>query len=101
MDYDFDVLAELLRAELVNAGAIHAEALAKAQAAQMHTTVVSALKEVLSDDGGSPLLIKQIPFICTDITKIKSDMIWIRWLVMGMAAEVGYIIVNLITHSLK
>lgn len=98
---DSKVLAESLSLESIQAAAVHAESIEKARVAQMQSVIETALVKVLSDEGGSPLLIKRIPFICTDITKIKSDMVWIKWLVMGMVAGVGYIIVNLTTHALK
>lgn len=83
-----DPLSESHNAEALNAVAVLEEARQKA----MHTSLVGALREVLSDEGGSPLLIKRIPFICTDILKIKSDMAWVKWLTiacLGMGSAVG------------
>jgi hypothetical protein len=73
MAEDPSILAESLSAEAANSAAIHAEAIEKARAAQMHSVVTNALKEVLSDETGSPLLIKRIPFICNDIRDIKKS----------------------------
>lgn len=57
--------------------------------------MVRAFKKVLSE-GDTPeeqrtILIKRIPIICNDILEIKTDMKWIKWLVMGGAATIGTI----------
>lgn len=70
------VLAESLSAEAAQAAAIHAEAIEKAREAQMHSIFTTVLKEVLTDEGGSPLLVKRIPFICNDIRDIKNTLWW-------------------------
>lgn len=83
-----DPLIESHNAEALNAVAVLEEARQKA----MHTSLVGALREVLNDEGGSPLLIKRIPFICTDILKIKSDISWILRVLLasvGVSAAVG------------
>lgn len=74
-----DPLVTSHNAEAINAAAVLEEAKQKAS----HASLVSALREVLNDEGGSPLLIKRIPFICVDILKIKSDIAWIKWLTVG------------------
>lgn len=76
MDDEAKVLAESLSAEAAQAAAIHAESIEKARAAQMHSIFTSVLKEVLTDEGGSPLLVKRIPFICNDIRDIKNTLWW-------------------------
>lgn len=116
---DPQILADSLRAEAVNSAAVHEEAQAKARSADMHSVVVAALTEVLSDEGGSPLLIKRIPYICLDISSLKSDvgdikkgqvsmvtrLWWIQWLVVGMVTGIGLIIVGVVvavlSHALK
>lgn len=78
-----DALLESHNAEALNAVTNAEEARQKA----MHTSLVGALREVLSDDNGSPLLIKRIPFICTDIAainkkqdKMTNDFLWLKWI---------------------
>lgn len=80
-----DPLSESHNAEALNAVAVAEEARQKA----MHTSLVGALREVLSDEGGSPMLIKRIPFICTDILKIKSDIGWIKWITVASVGLFG------------
>jgi len=73
---DTKILADSLSAEAAQAAAIHAEAIEKAREAQMHSVFTKVLTEVLSDEGGSPLLVKRIPFICNDIRDIKNTLWW-------------------------
>lgn len=89
-----DPLVESKVAEAAQAAAVAHEANSNAREAQMHETLVRALKEVLTDEGGSPMLIKRIPFICTDIG-------WIKRAVFGifafMAALLLAVLVSLLT----
>ena len=73
---DPTILAESLSAEAAQAAAVHAESIEKARAAQMHSIFTTVLREVLTDEGGSPLLVKRIPFICNDIRDIKNTLWW-------------------------
>lgn len=57
-------------------------------------TMASAFRQVLSegaasDEGSRAILIKRIPIICNDILTMKSDLRWIRWLVVGIAGGIG------------
>lgn len=78
-----DPLLESHNAEALNAVVAAEEARQKAA----HISLVNAFREVLTDEGGSPLLIKRIPFICTDIGEIKKsqdkmmgDFWWMKWI---------------------
>lgn len=88
MSEDSKTLAESLSAETAQAAAVHAEAVEKSRAAQMQSAVEAAFIKVLSDEGGSPLLIKRIPFICTDVSKIKGDITWIKWVITVAASTI-------------
>jgi hypothetical protein len=85
-------LAESLSAEAAQAAAVHAEAIEKAREAQMHNVFTTVLKEVLTDDGGSPLLVKRIPFICQDIRDIKNTL----WWVSRISGVVGFVLLTLL-----
>lgn len=85
-------IAESKVAEAANAAAVAHEANSVAREAQMHETLVRALKEVLVDGASEerPMLIKRIPFICKDIVtineklnKIDSSLTWATRLVLG------------------
>jgi hypothetical protein len=76
MNEPTQALADSLSAEATQAAAVHAEAIEKAREAQMHNIFSSVLRDVLNDEGGSPLLIKRIPFICNDIRDIKNTLWW-------------------------
>lgn len=93
-----DPLLDSHIAEAANAAAVHTEAVAKASEVAMHSVVTAALKEVLTqgDEGTKRLLIQKIPLLCTDVMTIKSDILkikndisWMRWLVMGIAGGIG------------
>lgn len=43
----------------------------------------------------------KIPLICNKIVKIQSDMAWMKWLLTGLVAGVGYVVVQLLVHGLK
>jgi len=57
--------------------------------------IAEAFRKVLSEglEGQSEnqrvILIKRIPIICNDILEIKSDMKWVKWLVMGIGGAIG------------
>jgi hypothetical protein len=76
-----DPIVEAKIAEAANAAAVAHEANASAREAQMHETLVRALREVLVDGETEerPMLIKRIPFICNDILWIKKLM----WLILS------------------
>lgn len=80
-----DPLTESHNAEALNAAAVLEEARQKAS----HSSLVSALREVLTDESGSPMLIKRIPFICTDI-------LWIKRAIFGIFALLGTLLVALL-----
>ncbi len=86
---DPQILAESQNAEAINAAAVAMEASQKAHESTMHSVVINALKEVLSDENGSPLLVKRIPFICNDIRDIKNDMRWMKWIGYGVMTGIG------------
>jgi len=55
--------------------------------------IAGAFRRVLSEgENGSQsnraILIKRIPIICNDILQMKSDLKWIRWMVMGGVAGI-------------
>lgn len=54
-----------------------------------HDQLISALREVLNDGGGSPLLIKRIPFICQDI-------VWMKRLLWAILSGVGGLFIMLV-----
>jgi hypothetical protein len=94
MAEDPQVLAESLRTEVVQIAAVHEEAQAKARAADMHSVVTAALKEVLTqgDEGTKRLLIQKIPLLCTDVMTMKNDLRdikndgkWTKWIMSGFA----------------
>lgn len=90
MTDDSKILAESLSAEAAQAAAVHAEATEKARTAQMHSVVISALKEILTqgDEGTKRLLIQKIPLLCTDIMRMKDDITLIKkiggWILLGI-----------------
>lgn len=61
-----------------------------------HSQLVSALREVLTDTDGSPMLIKRIPFICNDIRDIKNNLRWMMYIGGGFVLAAGV----LALHSL-
>jgi hypothetical protein len=71
-----DPITESKVAEAANAAAVAHEANAAAREAQMHETLVKALREVLVDGESEerPMLIKRIPFICKDILDMKDKI---------------------------
>lgn len=71
-----DALIESHNAEALNALAVAEEAKQKAQSAEMHSIVTTAMKEVLTqgDEGTKRLLIQKIPLLCTDVMTIKNDI---------------------------
>lgn len=71
-----DPLAESKVAESANAAANAQQAKHEAYEAQLHETLVNALREVLVDGESEerPMLIKRIPFICKDIIDMKDDI---------------------------
>lgn len=97
-----EVLAESLRAEAANAAAVHEEAQSKARSADMHAVVTNAIREVLTegDEGTKRLLIQKIPILCADIMKMKGDLVWIKWLLMGLVSGIGLIIVGIVIAAL-
>lgn len=98
-----DPLVDSHNAEALNAVAVAEEAKQKAQAAQMHTVVTSALQEVLTqgDEGTKRLLIQKIPLLCSDILKIKGDLVWIKWFIMGIAGGIGLLVIEILANGLK
>lgn len=78
----------------------------------------AAFRKVLSEgeagtEENRAILIKRIPIICNDIIEIKewqeksalaqektsTDMGWIKWLVMGITAGVGALLISLLTKG--
>ncbi len=57
--------------------------------------VAEAFRRVIGEDGegNRAVLIKRIPIICQDIMQIKTDMSWIKWLVMGMVGGMGALVI--------
>lgn len=100
--------AESHSAEAVNATAVAQEAIEKARSAQF----IAALEEFFNRgiDQKKFVDINRIPFICDDIRgihgsmgDIQQDLIWIKWLIMGLVGGLGVIIIgvaiNLITKT--
>lgn len=82
--------AEKKVAEAARATAIAHELTSDARESQMHESLVNALREVLIDDTAEgPLLIKRIPFICSDIKDIKNDLKWMKYLGGGFLIAAG------------
>lgn len=63
--------------------------------------MAEAFRKVLSEgvEGGGQrtILIKRIPIICNDILQIKSDLSWIKWLMMGIVGGVGALALTYLT----
>ncbi len=61
---------------------------------------VHAMREVLTqgDEGTKSLLIQKIPLLCIDIMKIKGDLVWIKWLLMGMVGGIGVLAISLLAN---
>lgn len=98
---------ELLEAKLAEAAhqaAVSHEATSNAREAQMHETLVKALREVLVDgnDEERPMLIKRIPFICRDILAINEKVSAIndniKW---GVRIVLGAVIIGVLTLLFK
>lgn len=104
------ILAESLTAESANAAAVHEEAKMKAIGAQIDSAVkanqdnlldtfAEAMRKVLTsgDEGTKALLIQKIPLLCTDIMKMKGDLVWIKWLLMGLIGGIGLLTIALLS----
>lgn len=91
-----DPLVESKVAEAAQAAAVASEAQANAHEAQMHESLVKALKEVLvdGDDEARPMLIKRIPFICLDIS-------WIKKLLWAILAANGAVLLAIVTLAIQ
>lgn len=96
---------------VIDAATIHATAIEESRKAQLDAVVeahknetkemfVRAMREVLTqgDEGTKSLLIQKIPLLCADIMKMKGDLFWIKWLLMGMVAGVGLLTVSLLAN---
>lgn len=95
---DTKVLSDSLSAEAVQAHAVAQEATEKAREAQMEAVVERVLIKVLSNDEGSPLLIKRIPLICNDIkaiqismTDMRNDTKWAK-IIVSISAGFGSVV---------
>lgn len=87
--------------EAINAAKNAAEAIEKARTSQFESALVTlreetkesfvhAMNQVLNnDDGSGVILIKRIPFICTDI-------LWIKRAIFGIFALMGTLLVALL-----
>jgi hypothetical protein len=99
-----DPIVESKIAEAAQAAAVAHEANANAREAQMHETLVHALREVLVDGASEerPLLIKRIPFICNDIVSMKQSISDIndnlKW---GVRIVIGAVIVAVMALLFK
>ncbi len=93
--------AESHTAEAINASAVAQEAIEKARSAQFMAVLEEffnrGLKEKKFVDIG------RIPFICDDIrgihgtlSEIQTNIVWIKWVVMGAAGGVGAILVGIL-----
>lgn len=87
-----DPLAQSAVAESANAAAVAQEAKHNAYEAQLHETLVKALREVLVDGATEerPMLIKRIPFICNDI-------IWIKRMLFAILGGIGALALAFLT----
>lgn len=106
-----DDLTDIASAQAVEAATAHAEAVETSHKAQLESAILSnrdetlkifthAMREVLStgEEGTKALLIQKIPLLCTDILKIKGDLFWIKWLLMGMCAGLGLFTVSVLIN---
>lgn len=99
-----DPLVDSKVAEAAQAAAVAHEANSNAREAQMHETLVKALREVLVDGESEerPMLIKRIPFICKDIIDIKEDVSDIndniKW---GVRIVIGAVILGVLALLFK
>lgn len=63
--------------------------------------MAEAFRKVLSEGevgvGQRAILVKRIPIICNDILQIKSDLSWIKWLMMGIVGGVGALALTYLT----
>lgn len=95
----------------IDAAAAHAEAVEISRKAQLDSAIISnrdetlkifthAMREVLTtgDEGTKALLIQKIPLLCTDILRIKGDLFWIKWLLMGMCGGLGIFAVSVLVN---
>lgn len=102
---------DIASVQAVDAAAAHAEAIEFARKSQLESAIISnreetlkifthAMREVLStgDEGSKSLLIQKIPLLCTDILKIKGDLFWIKWLLMGMCGGLGLFAVSVLIN---
>lgn len=96
---------------VIESATLHAEAVESARKAQAEKAMmvareetknifVHAMREVLTtgDEGTKALLIQKIPLLCTDILKIKGDLVWIKWICMGMATGIGVFGVSILVN---
>jgi hypothetical protein len=103
--------AELKSIDAVNAATEHAAAVEEARKSQVEEALllareetknvfVHAMREVLTtgDEGTKALLIQKIPLLCVDILKIKGDLFWIKWLLMGLVGGIGVLTISLLTN---
>lgn len=88
-----DALVESKVAEAANAAAVASEAQSNAHEAQMHESLVKAIREVFvdGDDEARPMLIKRIPFICLDIMWIKK----LLWVILSANGAVLLLLIGL------
>lgn len=97
--------------QAIDAATAHAEAVEIARKSQVDSAILSnreetlkifthAMREVLTagDEGTKALLIQKIPLLCTDILRIKGDLFWIKWLLMGMCGGLGLFAVSVLVN---
>lgn len=52
--------------------------------------IAEAMKRTFVDDEQSPILVKsRIRRICDDVSRIKDQMWWHQWLLLGIAGGIG------------
>lgn len=103
------IIAQAQSAEAIQAQAVAAEAIERARMAQVEAAmkknqaettemIFNGLRRVLTEgeEGTKMLLLKKVPLLCTDMLKMKSDLQWIKWLLMGMVGGVGVLTIALL-----
>lgn len=61
--------------------------------------ILDTMRKVLTegDEGTKRLLIQKIPLLCADILKMKVDLVWIKWLLMGVVGGIGLLALATLT----
>lgn len=62
---------------------------------RMSKLMIDTIRQVLTegDEGTKKLLIQKIPLLCVDVLKIKSDIQWIKWFILGIAGGIGGLVI--------